>query len=178
MNAKVLPRPRPVVVALLVLGMWTVVAPVWGARAVQLALSNGWVVLEILPPLMILIAWLDVWIPQETVIRWMGPESGARGWGIALLLGTVAAGPLFLAFPIAAALARKGVRFAYIMAMLGAWSTTKLTALFFEWTELGPSFTAIHIGVSLSMTLAGAMLLERFIVRPHDLEHLSNADTS
>lgn len=73
----------------------------------------------ILPPVLVLIGLLDVWIPKETFIRHMGQDSGIKGLLFAFLLGSISAGPPIIAFPIAAMLAKKGALYAYILFFVG-----------------------------------------------------------
>ena len=58
--------------------------------------------LLVVPPIFIILGLLDVWVPRETMMRFMGPGSGPKGPLIAFALGSAAAGPLYGAFPIAA----------------------------------------------------------------------------
>jgi len=145
-----------------------------GQKAVRVALDNLWMVLEILPPILVLVALLDVWVGKETMAALMGRSSGVKGLLIALALGSVAAGPLFIAFPIASMLARKGARYAYVVFFLGVWATTKLPVLLFELTFMGTTFTVLHVGVSLTLGLAGAFLIERFATEA-DVQRLATA---
>jgi uncharacterized membrane protein YraQ (UPF0718 family) len=131
--------------------------------------------LKILPPILLLIGLLDVWVPKETMIKYMGHDSGIKGIGIALLLGSLAAGPLYAAFPIAAILMKKQARFAYVIFFLGVWSSTKLPLLIFEYTSFGGSFTAIHVGSSLVVSLVGALAIEKIIGHEGQKEIYSTA---
>ena len=62
---------------------------------------------------------------QERMVRFLGEGSGIRGIVIAFLFGSLAAGPLYAAFPIAMMLVRKGSSFRNIMIFMGAWTSTK-----------------------------------------------------
>src|SRR4030042_4029910 len=85
----------------------------------------------VLPPIFILLGLLDVWIPKEKIMKYMGEGSGIKGIILAMIIGSVAAGPLYAAFPVAAALMRKGGKFTNILIFIGAWSTTKAPMLLF-----------------------------------------------
>lgn len=94
----------------------------------------------VIPPIFILLGFLDVWIPKETMVKYMGPGSGITGTGLAILIGSAAAGPLYGAFPVAAVFMKKGVSLSNILIFIGAWSTTKIPMFLFELAALGPKF--------------------------------------
>ena len=88
--------------------------------------------IQVLPPVFILLGLLDVWVKRETMVKMMGKDSGIMGILLAFLLGSAAAGPLYAAFPVALTLLRKGSSFRNVLILIGAWSTTKLPLLLFE----------------------------------------------
>lgn len=53
--------------------------PKVGAKSVQLTWSNLIEMLSILPPIFILLGLLDVWVKRETMIKYMGDNSGLVG---------------------------------------------------------------------------------------------------
>jgi len=103
----------------------------------------------VLPPLFILLGLLDVWVPKEKMMRYMGEGSGIKGIILAIIIGSVAAGPLYAAFPVAAALMRKGVKFTNILIFIGAWSTTKVPMLLFEISALGARFAMTRLAIDI-----------------------------
>ncbi len=134
-----------------------------GVNASNKTLSNSKSMLGVLPPILVLIGLLDVWIPKKTMIKYMGPDSGFKGILIALVLGSLAAGPLYVAFPIAAILIKKQARFAYVLFFLGVWSSSKLPLLMFEYTSFGGVFTTIHVISNLTIFLVGSFIIEKMI---------------
>ena len=99
----------------------------------------------VLPPIFILLGLIDVWVSRERMIRLMGPGSGIKGIIISIIMGSVAAGPLYAAFPIAAMLLKKGARLTNILIFIGAWSTTKIPMLLFEISALGARFALLRL---------------------------------
>lgn len=132
-----------------------------GIKAFNLTLSNFVNMFSVLPPIMILIGLLDVWVPKEVMIRLMGEKSGLIGVLIAFLLGSLAAGPLYAAFPIAAILIKKKAHLTYVIFFLGVWSTAKLPMILFEYTSFGGQFTLIHNLSNLIVFFIGAVLIEK-----------------
>lgn len=144
-----------------ILGMLMIILPDFGYKAAQLSLSNFANMFAVLPPIMLLIGLLDVWVPKELMIKFMGEKSGITGILVAFLLGALAAGPLYAAFPIAAILLKKNARISYVIFFLGVWSTAKLPLVMFEISSFGATFTAIHIISNLTIFLIGAIALEK-----------------
>jgi uncharacterized membrane protein YraQ (UPF0718 family) len=108
-----------------------------GVRAVSTFGFSVKEMLSVLPPIFILLGLMDVWVPRETMVRFMGEGSGLKGVLLAFFMGSVAVGPLYAAFTVAAMLMRKGASFFNLIIFLGAWSTTKIPMILFELSSLG-----------------------------------------
>ena len=68
---------------------------------------------------------------------------------IVFILGSVAAGPLYAAFPIAAVLMKKGAKFSNVLIFIGAWSTTKIPMFLFEMSAMGIKFTVTRLLIDI-----------------------------
>ncbi|MEA4861117.1 hypothetical protein SDC9_104427 [bioreactor metagenome] len=117
----------------------------------------------IIPPIFILLGLLDIWVPKQTMVKFMGEGSGLKGILLALFIGSAAAGPLYGAFPVAAVFMKKGVKFSNILMFLGAWSTTKIPMLLFEFSALGVPFSLTRLLVNLPGIIIIALLLEKIM---------------
>ncbi|OEH91127.1 permease [Bacillus solimangrovi] len=120
-----------------------------GLKALQITGSSIVDMLILLPPILIFVSLLDKWVKKETLIKYMGKKSGIYGTLFAFLLGAIAAGPLYLAFPIAVLLLKKGANIRYIVFFLGVWSTAKLHVSVYAIALFGFKFTLIYIGFGL-----------------------------
>jgi len=125
------------------------ISPAKGETAALMTGKSLLEMLTIIPPIFLLLGLLDVWVPRELLIRYMGPGSGLRGVLLGILIGSAAAGPLYGAFPVAAVLMKKGASFKNVMIFLGAWSTTKIPMVLFEITSLGTTFALTRLAASL-----------------------------
>jgi len=133
---------------------------------IRVAVNTGSHILQmlaVLPPIFILIGLLDVWVPREQFMRYMGEESKMIGVALSVLLGAAAAGPLYAAFPLAAIMIQKGVKFSNILIFLGAWSTMKIPMFLFEITSLGSSFATTRWLVSLVGIIVMSVIINRLI---------------
>lgn len=155
------------IVVLFILLVINILKPAIGMQANEMTLSNFMNMFSVLPPIMLLIGLLDVWVPKEVMIRFMGEKSGIMGIGIAFLLGALAAGPLYSAFPIASILLKKHAKISHVLFFLGVWSTAKLPLVMFEYASFGGIFTLIHISSNLIVFLIGAYLTEKWMSEDH-----------
>jgi len=121
-------------------------------------------VIKILPPVMILMGLLEVWITRETVESHLGLESGLRGSILAIFLGTAAAGPLFTAFPIAVSLRQKGVRTANVVIFLGSWATIKIPMLIMESRFMGLRFALLRLAITIPFIFGIGYLMEKLLI--------------
>jgi uncharacterized membrane protein YraQ (UPF0718 family) len=119
--------------------------------------------LLVIPPVFVLLGLLDVWVSREKLIRYMGTGSGIRGTAIAFVMGSVAAGPLYAAFPVALVLVRKGCSLFNLMVFIGAWSTTKVPMFLFEYSALGAGFALTRLAANVPAILLISLVISRFV---------------
>lgn len=154
-------RYRAFLLALAALVVLLILRPAL-APAVGKSLASQLVTLAlVVPPIFLLLGLLDVWVPRETMIRFMGPGAGIKGKLIAFALGSAAAGPLYGAFPVASVLMKKGASITNIFIFIGAWSTTKIPMLLFEIQALGVRFALARLAIDVPgiVLIAAAMRL-------------------
>lgn len=132
----------------------------------------------IIPPVFILLGLLDIWVPRETMIKYMGDKSGLKGIVLAFLLGSAAAGPLYGAFPIAAVFMKKGVKFINVLIFIGAWSTTKVPMFLFELSALGAAFAFTRLIIDIPGIILIAYILSSYIPQEEVKKIYKNAELS
>ncbi len=117
----------------------------------------------ILPAVMILIGLFDVWIPKEMIEKLMGKTSGIKGIGLSFFLGALPTGPLYIAFPMAAALIKKGARVSNIIIFLSAWACIKIPQEMVELQFLGVKFMLIRLGLTIVFIIISGFFIERIV---------------
>jgi len=160
---KILKRYRAAIAALAIFGVFLLAFPSFASRAGATLLDQLKTMLLVVPPIFLLLGLLDVWVPRETLMRYMGPTSGIKGAGIAFLLGSAAAGPLYGAFPIAAVFMKKGASFWNILIFIGAWSTTKIPMFLFELKALGAGFAVGRLLIDIPGIIIIALAVKAII---------------
>lgn len=174
----VLKRYRFVIGIAIVLGIFTVFVPDIGRKTIDNTLAQLIQMLFIIPPVFILLGLLDVWVPREIMTKFMGDKSGIKGIVLSFLLGSMAAGPLYGAFPVAAIFMKKGARFSNVLIFLGAWSTTKIPLLMFEYASLGWKFATTRLIVDIFGIYIIARLIEKFISKNEIAKIYAAAESS
>lgn len=142
-----------------------------GKSITKIALDSFSQMISVLPPIMLLLGLLEVWVPRETMLKYMGDNSGIMGIVLAIVFGSVAAGPLYAAFPITAVFIKKGVKFSNVMIFIGAWCTTKIPTLLFEVSALGYRYTFTRMFVNLPFIILLGYLIE-WLLKEEDLREL------
>ena len=134
-----------------------------GFKSFGIAFSSFKQMVSVVPPIMLMLGLMDVWVPRETMMKYMGDNSGITGIILAILIGSVAAGPMYAAFPFTTVLLRKGVKFSNIIIFMNAWCVTKISTLVFEFTALGFEFTFARFLINLPGVIIMGYLVEALI---------------
>lgn len=132
-----------------------------GLKSISITKQNFMEMISVIPPIFILLGLLDVWVDRATMMKYTGKNSGLKGFLIAFLLGSAAAGPLYAAFPVAGVMLKKGSSLFNVFIFIGAWSTTKIPMLTFEAASLGLTFTITRLVLSIIGILIIAVTTEK-----------------
>ncbi|HBF36958.1 MAG TPA: permease [Firmicutes bacterium] len=159
--------------AMVMLAIWDWSREVKALHVLYFSLKE---MLLVIPPIFLLLGFLDIWVPKETMTRYMGQEAGMKGVLLAIFIGSAAAGPLYGAFPVAAVLMKKGVSFTNILIFIGAWSTTKIPMFLFEMAALGPRFAWTRLAVDIPGIIIIAWILNRMVSSKEKEKIYQNAD--
>lgn len=117
----------------------------------------------ILPAVMIIIGLFSVWIPKETVVKYMGKTSGIKGIFISIILGMLPTGPLYIVFPMAVALLKKGAKVSNIIIFISAWACIKLPQELVEIQFLGIEFTLLRLTLTIISVIIMGIIIEKII---------------
>lgn len=158
-----LKRYRFMMVMLVITLIILAVNPTLGLEIYGRSWENIIGMLGVLPPIFILIGLLDVWVKKETMVKYMGKDSGIVGILLGFFLGSAAAGPLYGAFPVAGVFLNKGSRLANVWIIIGAWASMKIPLLLFEVSAMGWQFTLIQLVMDILGVLVIAYSMERIL---------------
>lgn len=137
------------------------VTPETGRQSLTISFHSFLEMLTILPPIFVLMGLMDVWIPKQTMMKYMGKGAGIKGGIIAFLLGSFSGGPLYASFPIAVVFLKKGVSLMNIFIFIGTWSACKIPMMLFEVTQLGSKFALLRFFLNLIGIILVALLIDK-----------------
>ena len=120
---------------------------------------------RILPCAFVLVALFDTWVKRESVERHLGKTSGARGYALAMVLGGMTIGGMYLAFPVAYSLFRKGARLSVVLAYVGFAGACRIPMTTFEASFMGGKFTAVRLAVAIPLIIASSIILGGILER-------------
>ena len=108
--------------------------------------------LKILPCAFILIGLFEVWVKKESVEKHLGKGSGGIGYIWVILLAGTTVGGLYVAFPVAYSLFKKGAKLSVIFTYIGASAICRIPMTIFESSFMGIKIIAeIAINAAISI---------------------------
>ncbi len=122
----------------------------------------------ILPAVMVIMGLFAVFISDETVVKHLGKTSGVKGIALSILIGTLPTGPLYIAFPMAATLLKKGARVSNIIVFLSAWACIKIPQEMVEVQFLGPEFMFLRLILTIIFVVIMGIAIEFILNRKVD----------
>lgn len=118
---------------------------------------------QILPPVFIISGLITVWVPKEVIMKSFGKKSGFKGSVISLLLGSISAGPIYAAFPVAFSLLSKGASISNIVIIISSWAVVKVPMMIVESKFLGLDFMLVRALFTIPAILAIGYIVGKVI---------------
>lgn len=112
--------------------------------------------LKLFPTLLLLLGLTSIvlyFVPEEVLVRYMGPGSGVIGWLIAAVFGSVALLPGFVAFPICNVLLQSGVATSTVAVFITTLMMVGVVSMPVEAKFFGWRVTLLRNGVSFVAAL-------------------------
>ena len=100
-------------------------------------------------------------------MKYIGKASGMKGIFLSLILGALPTGPLYIAFPMAAALIRKGAKISNIVIFLSAWACIKIPQEMVELQFLGLHFMLSRLILTVAFVIIMGLLIEMIMKWRH-----------
>jgi len=116
--------------------------------------------ISILPAVLILMGLFTVFISKKMVMRYLGEAAGIKAIFLGILMGALPTGPLYIAFPIASVLLKKGVRVASVVSFLSAWACIKIPQEMVELQFLGFKFMALRLFLTIIFVIIMGIFIE------------------
>jgi len=103
---------------------------------------------------------IQVLIPKEFVIKWLGKEAGWKGILFGTLAGGLTPGGPFVSFPIVASIYKAGASIGTVVAFVTAWSLVAVGRLPWEISLISPKFTMIRLACTFFFPPVAGMLAQ------------------
>ena len=129
---------------------------------------------KFVPAVFILIGLFDVWVDKKTIEKHLGKNSGFLSYLWTIILASTTVGGLYVAFPVASALYKKGASPRIIFSYIGTAAVCRIPMTLFEASYVGVSFTAIRWLISIPLVIISSILMEKMIAEK-DLAKISEA---
>jgi len=117
----------------------------------------------ILPAVMVIMGLFSVFVSKEQVVKYLGKSSGIKGIFISILFGALPTGPLYVAFPMASSLIKKGARISNIVIFLSAWASIKIPQEMVELQFLGLNFMISRLILTIIFVTITGVSIERIM---------------
>jgi len=117
----------------------------------------------ILPAVMVLLGLFSVFVQKETVGKYLGKTSGIKGIILAIIIGALPTGPLYVAFPMAAVLIKKGAKISSIIVFLSAWACIKIPQEMVELQFLGVRFMLLRLTLTIIFVIIMGISIEKIM---------------
>ncbi len=115
----------------------------------------------ILPGVLVLTGLFSAWVKNETVVKYLGHASGFGGVALSFFLGMIPTGPLYVAFPIAGSLLKKGARTSNIIIFLSSWACIKLPQELVEMRFMGIKFMVLRLIFTILLVYLMGLFIEK-----------------
>ncbi|MBM7561197.1 permease [Fusibacter tunisiensis] len=120
---------------------------------------------QVLPVIFLLTVVIEALIPKEMIIKRFGEKSGFMGNILALVLGSISAGPIYAAFPISKMLLSKGASVANVVIVISSWAVVKVPMLANEAKFLGVDFMAARWVLTVIFIFVMGAVMNRLVSR-------------
>lgn len=136
-----------------------------GARAAHVSWEYFKEMAIILPAVLVIMGLVTVWVERDIIVRFLGEGSGLKGIVLSFILGSIPMGPLYIAFPLAYVLLKKGARVANVVIFLSAWACIKLPIEIVEFQFMGWKFALTRYVTTLVVVMASLAVEKLFFAR-------------
>ena len=105
----------------------------------------------------------EVWVKKKSVEKHLGKDSGPIGYIWAVFLAGTTVGGLYVAFPVAYSLFKKGAKLGVIFTYIGASAICRIPMTIFESSFMGIKFSLIRLLVSIPLVILSSVWLGNYL---------------
>jgi uncharacterized membrane protein YraQ (UPF0718 family) len=133
------------------------------ARFLDVVWADSGLFLRMMPNVLagcLIAALVTILLPRDTVVRWVGKDSGLKGILISACVGIIVPGGPFTIYPIAAAFLGMGADAATVVTLITSWTTIGLSrSLVWEMPFLGFDFVLWRWLAALPLAVLAGLIV-------------------
>jgi uncharacterized membrane protein YraQ (UPF0718 family) len=110
--------------------------------------KSGEMLIQVFPLLIaafVIAGMVQVLVPREFIVKWLGPESGLKGIVFGSVAGALTPGGPVINFPIVASIYKAGAGIGTVVAYVTAWSLVSVVRFPLEVSLISPKFAFIRL---------------------------------
>ena len=119
--------------------------------------------LKLLPCAFILLGLFEVWVKKKSVEKHLGKDSGILSYIWIILIAGTTIGGLYVAFPVAYSLFKKGAKLSIIFTYIGASAICRVPMTIFEASFMGIKFSLIRLIVSIPLVILSSIWFGNYL---------------
>lgn len=152
-------------IVLLIVVIGNLIYPEKGKHFLPIVFRYGWQIFLIMPPILILMGLMQVWIPREWIQKYIGSQSGVKGKIVCILFGILPTGPMYVFLPLASGLLKKGASVSNILILLGMMSSEKIPQILVEINFLGLRFALTRFVLTVIAVVIMGEIIEKLVAK-------------
>ena len=152
-------------IVLLIVIIVSLIYPEKGKKFLPIIFKYGWQIFLIMPPILILVGLMQVWVPKEWIQKYIGSQSGVKGKIFCILFGTLPTGPMYIFLPLASGLLKKGASVSNILILLGIMSSEKIPQMLVEINFLGLRFAVVRFVLTVTAVIIMGEIIEKLVAK-------------
>lgn len=152
-------------IVLLIVVIGNLIYPEKGKHFLPIVFRYGWQIFLIMPPILILMGLMQVWIPREWIQKYIGSQSGVKGKIVCILFGILPTGPMYVFLPLASGLLKKGASVSNILILLGMMSSEKIPQILVEINFLGLRFALTRFVLTVIAVVIMGEMIEKLVAK-------------
>ncbi len=154
-----------IIVAVTIWAIVAIVSPSKGVLVGKVAYNAFTKAIEIIIAVLIIIGLIQVWIPTQTLSKFLGKESGWKGLILASTIPLFIGGSAFVIFPLLKTILDKGASIAFVMAFITAWAG-KAPLLPLETEFLGWKFALLRFSLIIPFAILIGLISRLLLEKP------------
>jgi len=129
-------------------------------EGLKLAGSTIWNNLALLLAGFVTAGLVQVLVPRELIVSWLGNQSGIKGILIGALVGGIIPGSPYAVFPVAGGFYQAGAGLGSMISFITAWALWSVSRLPVEMALIDPKVALIRYGITFLVPPAAGLLAQ------------------